>query len=129
MPSRPTESKIVVLVEPDAAHREAHRAALAEAGFRVLDFPNYLGALDEVESGRPIDLLITDVHLPAGTPHGLSLVAMVQLRRPRLRAMFLTNAEDRYPLLDQNSVLQRPFAAATLMTTVKNLIGDTPKDT
>lgn len=124
MPSRSTGRKIVILVERDADSREHHQRALVESGYEVLCFPDYVGALNEAESDRRLDLLITEIHLPAGTPHGLALAAMMQLRRPLLRVMFVTDTQDLSRLADErSSILLRPFPASRLVEAVDGLIG------
>ena len=124
MPSHATGRKIVILVERDADSRERHQRALVEAGYQVLCFPDYLGALNEAESDRRLDLLITEIHLPVGTPHGLALAAMMQLRRPLLRVMFVTDTKDPGRLADEKSpILLKPFPVSHLVAAVDGLIG------
>lgn len=125
MPTPPSDRKIVVLVEQDATNRDKFQRILADAGFGVFCFPDYLGALDEAESDRRLDLLITGLRLPPGTPHGLSLAAMIQLRRPRLPVLFVADVTDLALMTDdQSPVLVKPVDASALIQATTKLIGE-----
>ncbi|HLZ64638.1 MAG TPA: response regulator [Aliidongia sp.] len=116
--------KIIILVEQDAASREALGQTLMGDGFTVLSFPDYRGALNAAESDDRIDLLITGLRLPAGTPHGLALAAMIRMRRPQLPTIFTADREDVERLAGEGSaVLEKPFEAAALIRVVTRLIG------
>ena len=122
-----SNQKIVILVEQDARSREALRQVLLDAGFGVLSFPDYLGALEEADSNRRLDLLITGIRLPPGTPHGLSLAAMVRMRRPWLPVVFVADAKDAAGLVGGDSVvLEKQVVPAALIQTVTQLIGEAP---
>jgi FixJ family two-component response regulator len=116
--------KIVILVEPDAGTREALRQGLADAGFGVLCFPDYVGALGEAESDRRFDLLVTAIRLPVGTPHGLSLAAMVRTRRPRLPVILVADSGDIGLAGEDAHALEKPVTPAVLILTVTQLIGE-----
>jgi len=125
VPIPPSDRKIIVLVEQDAQNRDKFQRVLLDAGFNVFCFSDYLGALNEAESNRRLDLLITGVRLPAGTPHGLSLAAMVKLRRPRLPVLFLADANDLALMTDEPSpVLVKPVDASALVQATTQLIGE-----
>jgi DNA-binding response OmpR family regulator len=63
---------------------------LRDEGFAVTECASSLAALTEIEQGAPADVLVTEIRLPPGQPHGLALAAMAYLRRPALKIMFLT---------------------------------------
>ena len=125
MPLPEAGLKIVVLVEQDTASRESCRQILTDAGYAVLPFPDYHGALNEADGDRRIDLLITQIQLPAGTPHGLSLAAMVRMRRPDLPVIFLANHHDYVRLAGEGAaVLTKPVADRVLVAAALQLIGE-----
>jgi hypothetical protein len=45
-------------------------------------------ALHGLQAAEAIDLLITRVRFPEGTPHGLSLALMARYRRPGINVLF-----------------------------------------
>jgi FixJ family two-component response regulator len=117
-----------MLVERDAGCRDGFERFLVDAGFAVRCFPDYLGALDEAESERRLDLLITGVRLPPGTPHGLSLAAMIRMRRPRLPILFIADDQSLAHVMDEGAiVLIKPIEASALIRTVTQLIHPAPR--
>jgi len=117
--------KTVILVEQDVASRDAFQRALTEAGFAVLCFPDYSGPLKIAESDSRLDLLITGIRLPAGTPHGVSLAAMMHMRRPRLPVLFI--AEDgaiAQMIGDDTPVLVKPIDPFGLIQAAAQLTGE-----
>jgi CheY-like chemotaxis protein len=120
-----TDRKIVVLVDQDGASRDSCEQILTDAGFTVLAFPDSLGALDEADSDRRLDLLVTQIQLPAGTPHGLSLAAMIRMRRPHLPVIFLANDHEHARLAGEAAdVLIKPIADIALIAAATQLMGE-----
>jgi CheY-like chemotaxis protein len=78
----------ILLVEDDEALRYAIAADLRAAGLTVVAVADGLAALAELDDGR-FDLLLTDVQLPRGGPHGLSLANMVR-HRHGIPVIFIT---------------------------------------
>jgi DNA-binding NtrC family response regulator len=125
MTLRGPNPKTVVLVEPEAASRDLFRQGLIDAGFEVVAFPDYAGALSLAEGERRLDLLITGVRLPAGTPHGLALAAMVHMRRPRLPVLFIADDTALAQMAaDAAPVLVKPIGAAELVQAATQIIGE-----
>jgi DNA-binding NtrC family response regulator len=119
------DRKIVILVERDTESRDAFQRALIDAGFSVRCFPDYAGALDDAESARRIDLLITGLQLPAGTPHGLSLAAMIRMRRPRLPILFIADDEALARMVGTGPItLIKPIDISALTQIASQLIGE-----
>src|SRR5215470_7617430 len=94
----PTETKVeqfgasvprILLVDDDLAFGAAAAGALRSAGFEVFVAPDYRLALEELESSRPIDLLITDIVMPERV-NGVALSRMARMRRQDLKVMYLS---------------------------------------
>jgi CheY-like chemotaxis protein len=94
----PTETKVeqfgasaprILLVDDDLSFGAAAASALRSAGFEVFVAPDYRLALEELESPRPIDLLITDIVMPERV-NGLALSRMARMRRHGLKVVYLT---------------------------------------
>lgn len=81
----------ILLVEDDAALREAVAIALEEAGYAVCAEADGFSAQQAFQAFRP-DLAIVDVRLPAG-PDGLALARHLR-DRSDLPIIFLTAADD-----------------------------------
>jgi DNA-binding NtrC family response regulator len=83
-----------MLVEDDEAFSYLVQRGIVAAGHEVSSFADGLGALTSLESGVEIDLLVTDLRLPSGTPNGVSLGQMASLRRPALKIVYMTAFAD-----------------------------------
>jgi CheY-like chemotaxis protein len=90
----------ILLVEEDEALRYAIAAHLSAAGLTVVAVGDAMAALAKLDDGR-FDLLLTDVQLPGGRPHGLSLANMAR-HRYRIPVIFITGHRE---LLDAEKFL------------------------
>jgi CheY-like chemotaxis protein len=75
----------LLVVDDDVVYGDATARALRTAGFEVFLAPDYRLALEDLESARPIDLLITDIVMP-GRVNGVALSRMARMRRPDSRS-------------------------------------------
>ena len=82
MPSR------VVVAHDDQHFLDHAGAALRLAGLDVVCCPGSMQALRALQESEAVDLLITRVRFPEGTPHGLSLAMMARYRRPGIKVLF-----------------------------------------
>ena len=62
--------KRVAIVHDDPAFQEAASAALRKAGCDVVSYSGSMTALNEIETERKIDVLVTGVTFPPGEPNG-----------------------------------------------------------
>jgi CheY-like chemotaxis protein len=79
----------VLVVEDDAAYREPACAALAGAGFDVLEATSGLGAGEMIRTGPRLDALFTDIHLGPG-PDGWDVARAFRLRYPDAPILYAT---------------------------------------
>jgi len=125
MAVRAPSPKTVILVEPDVTERDTFHRALTDAGFAVLCFPDYIGPLQIAESASRLDLLVTAIRLPAGTPHGVSLAAMIQIRRPRLPVLLIADDDTVAQMIgDGATVLVKPIEPSELLQAVMKLMDE-----
>ncbi len=82
--------KTILLVEDDDAYRYALAKQLRDAGFTVVDTPDFSAALDRLDRDDVVHLLIADIRLPKDTPHGFSIARMARHKRPWLPVLFVT---------------------------------------
>jgi CheY-like chemotaxis protein len=99
---------------------------LEEAGYAVIEAVDGASALLALRQDRRIDLLVTDVGLPAGF-NGRQLADAARTMRPELRVLFITgfagNAAIGHGMLDPGmEILTKPFAMEALTTKVRVLI-------
>jgi PAS domain S-box-containing protein len=121
-------SETVLVVEDDADVRAYSVSVLGELGYAVHeagDGPAALGILNGAE-GATIDLLFTDVVLPAGMS-GADLAAAAVRRRPGLKVLFTTGyARDaivHHGRLDPGvELITKPFTYADLAARVRQVL-------
>jgi len=117
----------ILLVDDDPAFGAAVAGVLRAAGFEVCTAPDYRLALEELESTRPIDLLITDIVMPERV-NGVALSRMARMRRESLKVIYLT-AYDIPGVEDEalGPVLLKPIDDDRLLAEVKLALGTTER--
>ena len=111
----------ILVVDDDVVFREATARVLRAAGLEASLAPDHRLALEDLESTRPIDLLITDIVMPDHV-NGVALSRMARMRRPGLKVIYLTGydiqgVEDEADGL----VLRKPIDEGRLVTEVKRV--------
>ena len=66
----------IVIVHDDPEFAEPALATLHAAGYDVVAFSDFMSGIDALEHPKRIELLITRVRFPAGTPNGAALARM-----------------------------------------------------
>ena len=124
--SAPGGTETVLLVEDDAAVREAAARALGSGGYRVIAAAGAAGALEALKAeAHPPAMLVTDVVMPDAT--GRELADQLRREQPGLRVLFLSGyAQDligHHGVLDPTeSFLAKPFTATSLLSTVRKVL-------
>jgi DNA-binding NtrC family response regulator len=113
----------ILVIEDDEATRYAYEHALHVAGYQTAGFGSYFGAALEIDEGAGA-LLVVDIQLPPGTPHGLAIARMARLRRPGLPIIFVTGYPEMAALADAETgpIMLKPFELSVLVTTVRELL-------
>ena len=116
----------VLVVDDEAMIREMIVEVLEERGHATLQAEDGAAALLLLQSRAPIDLLLTDVGLPASL-NGRQLADAARVSRPDLRVLFITGyaetAASGQGRLDPGmEVLTKPFAMHTLAERVAALL-------
>jgi two-component system, cell cycle sensor histidine kinase and response regulator CckA len=118
----------ILLVEDEAAVREAAKRMLRKYGYTVIEAKNGQDALMLWErEHRNIDLMLTDVVMPA--MGGAELARTLRSRRPDLRVVFMsgyTQGTLELSSLDESAsrFLPKPFTTEQLVGTLRELLGD-----
>jgi CheY-like chemotaxis protein len=112
----------ILLVDDDLAFRVAAAGVLRGAGFEVFEAPDYRLALEELESPRPVDLLITDIVMPDRV-NGVALSRMAHMRRHDLKVVYVS-AYDIPGVEDEvfGPVLKKPLDVERLLSEVRRVL-------
>jgi PAS domain S-box-containing protein len=128
-PSAPPEAvarrELILVVEDEAAIRELVCKVLEDAGYRVLSAADGPAGLRVLESTPQIDLLVTDIGLPA--LNGRQLADAARARRPALPVLFMTGyaetaASGSAYLEPGMHLLTKPFAADAFLARVREIL-------
>jgi len=106
----------ILLVEDEAMVRAVAERALTRQGYQVLTATNGEEALELLDEGAEIDLLISDVVMP--TMDGPTLVRAARAKFPELKILFMSGyAEEQLRKsidIDRVSFLPKPFSVQQL---------------
>jgi CheY-like chemotaxis protein len=126
-PLRSRSGELILLVEDNDGVREYATSVLEDLGYRVIDARDAASALSLLEtSTNSVDLLFTDVVLPAGVS-GRVLADAALKKRPDLPVLFTTgyteNAIVHHGRLDPNvHLLTKPYTQKDLAAKVRELL-------
>ena len=122
LPTQPRRASILLVDDEDLV-RAATTEMLREMGHTVLAANTGSAAIEQLASGKDIDLLITDYLMPG--MRGSELIEEARRLRPGLKALLLTG----YANLAKGEAaglprLAKPFREADLARTVATLLAD-----
>jgi PAS domain S-box-containing protein len=113
-------SETILLVEDEPALLEAGRRILSRSGYRVLTAADGPAAIDlAAHEDRPIDLLLTDVLMPAML--GTELADQLSRETPGLRVLFMSGhaSGGSVEIPEPDHVLEKPFTGSVLLDRVR----------
>ncbi len=132
-PSTPTALARLLLVDDEAMVRDILSEEMEAAGYAVLTAASGEAALALLEAGEPVDLLITDLSMPA--MDGLALINAVHALQPGLPAVLLTGYATNAAEIAVNgalsgtlSLLRKPIKGKVLAERVAFLLTATARD-
>ena len=107
----------IMIVDDDEDVLEMLGYMVTDFGYDVVTAKSGLEALDILDQGAPLDLLLTDVVMPG--LNGFNLAHMARLRRAALPVLYLTGYHDQaVAMLDKGvkygRMLRKPVAADEL---------------
>ena len=118
-----TETLHIILVEDDTNLRYAFMKLLETAGYSVHSFPDYRGVLEMLDRGERADLLVVDIALPEGTPHGVAVAGMERRRLVNLPVVFVTAYPEFADYVPENTkVLLKPVTGDALLEAVAEFL-------
>jgi CheY-like chemotaxis protein len=119
-----TSEATILIVEDDAAFAYAVQRHLEMHHYRVIAVGSSMEALKQFDQ-QDVDLVITDIRLLKGEPHGLSLARTIRNAKPRIPVILVTA----YPELLAGEtalpglVFNKPVELTTLRNAVKACLG------
>lgn len=119
----PARSPTALVVDDEPYVRRHLARIFSRAGYGVLEAETGENALSaSAHWGRPIDLLVTDVHMPGIS--GWDLAARLRRERPDLKILLLSGADPgpRRALEPGVAFLRKPLAGATLVEHARRLL-------
>ncbi len=117
----------ILLVEDDMPVRVLAVHALKHYGYRVIEAPNGVAALEIWrQQGGAVDLLLTDMVMPEGVS-GRQLAEQLRAEKPGLKVIYMSGypretAGQGLHLREGVNFLQKPFANAKLAQTVRDCL-------
>lgn len=114
----PGRGERVLVVEDEPGIRDLVVQVLSGAGYTVLEAGGADEALAVIDKGGPVDLLVTDWHLPGMS--GEQLVARAAERSPDVHVLFASGEPRRGGA--RGVWLQKPFTAEALLAKVREAL-------
>jgi len=118
-------SRHILVVEDNEPYRRLITRMLEHAAFRVTSAADFAAAMAALDGTDEIDLLLSDIGMPPGTPHGFSIGSVAQRRRQKLKLLYMTGAYDprEFALFSEDAtVLRKPFSAAELVAAIEKAL-------
>jgi CheY-like chemotaxis protein len=117
----------ILLAEDDPALRVAVRKALAQLGYRILEAPTGVKALEVWNANRDeISLLLTDLVMPDGM-NGKDLAQRLLQENSKLKVIYMSGYSAEvvgkdFPFTEDVNFLTKPFPAQKLAQTIRNCL-------
>jgi hypothetical protein len=131
MASLPSGTETILLCEDDTSLRNSVRKGLTQLGYRVLEAPSGVKALDVWALHRAdIQVLLTDMVMPDGL-NGHELAQRLLAEKPELKVIYMSGysaevvAKD-FPLKEGLNFLTKPFQAIKLAQTIRSSLAAPP---
>ena len=120
------DGQTVLIVDDESSVRMLVREVLGELGYDALEAEDGASGLRILESGRHVDLLITDVGLP-GVMNGRQLADAGLDALPALKVLFITGYAESAVIGDGRlkpgmHIVTKPFSLATLTRRIREII-------
>jgi CheY-like chemotaxis protein len=122
---RDAGQETILLVEDEEGVRNLIERILTSRGYRVVDAPDPLAALELLEHEEHVDLVVTDVVMPG--MGGGELAERVRERLPDVRVLFISGYADdemvRHGVVaGEVPFLQKPFTGSDLLREVRGIL-------
>ncbi|AMN44070.1 response regulator [Rhodoplanes sp. Z2-YC6860] len=118
----------ILLVDDDDAVREVTASMLRDMGYVVVEAGSGGAALEVVQSGIQLELVLLDFAMPG--MNGAELARQIQIKRPTLPFLFITGFVDQSELsgVSEAFIVRKPFVDDELGTKIRTLLGKPDAD-
>ena len=116
------QEPVILLVEDDVLVRFITAELLRDGGCVVLEAVNAAEALALVSSGRPLDLVLSDVRMP-GEMDGVALSYAIKAQRPHLPVVLASAHLPPDTPHGADAFLAKPYQPRQLIALVNQIIG------
>ncbi|HXP97519.1 MAG TPA: response regulator [Telmatospirillum sp.] len=117
---------MILIVEDDAFIRELAEMTIQDWGYDTLSASDAEEALIFLRSGRPIDVLFTDIYLKTAVLGGCELAHQAIALRPDLRVLYTTGNyvtdEIKSLFVEGMNCLRKPYTPDHLQLSLKDLL-------
>lgn len=113
----------ILLVEDDAQLAYALSRSLTIAGHQVITALNGMSAIETLDTDVRIDVLLADIVMPTGHPHGVALARMAQQKRRDLKVILMTGHPELRSEIGQYQFLLKPVAAELVIDAIDRALG------
>jgi DNA-binding response OmpR family regulator len=110
----------ILLIENDRGLAYALSKFLRHAGHNVRIAFDSMTALKMLDAATEVDLLLTDLVMPVGHPHGLALAKMGRWKRRDLAVIFMSRDPDLGSEIDGDTILLKPIDASSLLDAIEH---------
>lgn len=108
----------ILCVDDDGLVRAVTADLLRELGHDVIEAGGGGAAADMISAAIPIDMLVTDIHMPGG-PDGLQLAEYARARRPGLPVIYFSGLAHVVPKDVAGMVLSKPCSLGQLQQAIE----------
>jgi PAS domain S-box-containing protein len=124
--SKAPAGETVLVIDDEETIRTLIVDVLSDLGYATLEAADGASGLKVLHSNTAIDLLVTDVGLPAGLS-GRQLADIARQTRPKLKVLFITGYAETFlarkgQLIPGMHVLSKPFTMDSLATRIKGIL-------
>jgi len=112
----------IVIAHDDPEFRESVTAALQAARYETRAFAGSMEAIDALQAAEQIELLITRVAFPEGTPNGVALARMARHKKPGIRVLFAAREEFAEHTEGLGEFLSMPATGAEIVAAVERVL-------
>lgn len=119
----PSDRPTILLVEDELLVRLWTADELRDAGFHVIEAANADEALSLLRDDGPVDLLMTDIHMP-GSMDGLRLARLVHAIWPGLKIVVVSAHMQAVDGDTIDAFFAKPYDPARVATRIRELLAD-----
>ncbi len=114
---------VVLVVEDETLVRMFMTDFLDEAGFKVFEAVNADEALTVLKARPDVQVVVTDIEMPAGSMNGLNLARAIQKRWPGVGVVVTSGRERPGPddLSEKVAFLAKPYLPDTIINVIRQL--------